>query len=93
MKDISKERKFIEAIEVVFKMGVDPKQGDQNIRGTCILPSGIGKEIKVAVIADKERQSDVMLAGADIFVTDAILKEMGEGIYSFDKLIATPEQM
>lgn len=54
LKKISKERKFREGIELIIKLNVDPTQGDQNIRGTCVLPSGTGQEIKVAVFADKE---------------------------------------
>jgi large subunit ribosomal protein L1 len=74
IKDISKERKFKEAVELILKLNVDPKQGDQNIRGTCVLPAGIGKEIRVCVFADKEREQAVKEAGADIFGTDEVLK-------------------
>lgn len=93
MKEISKERKFNESIEAIFRMSVDPKQGDQNIRGTCVLPAGTGTTIRVCVFADKDSEADVMAAGADFFGNDEILKQVAEGIINFDKLIATPEQM
>lgn len=57
------------------------------------MPAGIGKEVKVCVFADKEMKDDIMAAGADIFGTDDIIKQMAEGNIPFDKLIATPEQM
>ena len=93
MKEVSKERKFKESIEVIVRLNVDPRQGDQNIRGTCVLPSGTGKTVKVCVFADQEMQDKVMEAGADIFGTSDILKQMAEGKLEFDKLIATQEQM
>lgn len=54
LKQISKQRKFNESLELILKLNVDPTQGDQNVRGTCILPCGTGKEVKVCVFADKE---------------------------------------
>ena len=55
------------------------------------MPAGTGKEIKVCVFADKEMKDEILAAGADIFGTDEILKQMAEGNITFDKLIATPE--
>ncbi len=52
VKEVSKERKFDESVEIMVKLGVDPTRGDQNIRGTCVLPAGTGKEVKVCVFAD-----------------------------------------
>ncbi len=54
MKEISQERKFEESFEVIVKLNVDPTQGDQNVRGTCILPAGTGQEVKVCVFAAEE---------------------------------------
>lgn len=93
IKEVSKERKFKESVEAVIRLNVDPRQGDQNIRGTCILPAGTGKTIKICVFADSDMQQQVMDAGADIFGTDDLLKQLAEGKCDFDKLIATPEQM
>lgn len=91
IKELSKERKFNESVEAVFRLAVDPRQGDQNIRGTCILPAGTGKEVKICVFADKEMHDEILAAGADMVGSDEIIKQMGEGIINFDKLIATPE--
>ncbi len=60
MKEISRKRNFKESVEVIVRLGVDPKQGDQNIRGTCFLPAGTGKEVKVCVFADKEAMDEVL---------------------------------
>ena len=92
-KEVSKERKFTESMEVIVKLNVDPTQGDQNIRGTCILPSGTGKEVKVCVFAGLEFHEDLRAQGADFIGDDAILKGIEEGNIPFDKIIATPEQM
>ncbi len=93
VKEISKERKFTESVEVIVRLNVDPRQGDQNIRGTCVLPAGTGKAVRVCVFADLEMQDKVIEAGADIFGTPELLKQMAEGKIEFDKLIATQEQM
>jgi large subunit ribosomal protein L1 len=80
-------------VEAIIRLNVDPRQGDQNIRGTCVLPAGTGKTIKVCVFADAEMQDKVMEAGADIFGTTDLIKQLAEGKIEFDKLIATSEQM
>ena len=54
VKSSSKERKFPESLELILQLNVDPTQGDQNVRGTCVLPAGTGQTIRVAVFADKE---------------------------------------
>jgi large subunit ribosomal protein L1 len=91
VKEISKERKFNESVEAIVRLNVDPRQGDQNIRGTCVLPAGTGKTIRVCVFADLEMQDKVLEAGADTFGTPELLKQMAEGKIEFDKLIATQE--
>ena len=80
-------------MEAIIRLNVDPRQGDQNIRGTCVLPAGTGKTIKVCVFADADMQDKVMEAGADIFGTTDLIKQLAEGKIEFDKLIATSEQM
>lgn len=89
VKEISKERKFKESVEAIIRLNVDPRQGDQNIRGTCVLPAGTGKAVRVCVFADADMQDKVMEAGADVFGTTDLIKAMGEGKIEFDKLIAT----
>ena len=54
LKEVSKERKFKESIEAIVRLNVDPRQGDQNIRGTCVLPAGTGKTVRVCVFADQD---------------------------------------
>jgi large subunit ribosomal protein L1 len=92
-KEIARERKFKESVDVVFRLNVDPKQGDQNIRGTCVLPSGLGKEVKVAVFVDKDREAEVKEIGADFAGTEDIIKQITDGNILFDKLITTPDMM
>jgi large subunit ribosomal protein L1 len=93
VKEVSKERGFKESVEAIIRLSVDPRQGDQNIRGTCVLPAGTGKQVRVCVFADSEMKDQVMEAGADVFGTDDLLKQMADGKLEFDKLIATQEQM
>ena len=76
-----------------MKLNVDPTQGDQNVRGTCVLPQGTGQEIKVAVFADKEFHEQLRALGTDIIGDDELLKTITEGEIKFDKIIATPEHM
>lgn len=92
-KEISAQRKFNESFEVIIKLNVDPTQGDQNIRGTCMLPAGTGKDVKVCVFADKEFNDKLVEAKADIIGDDHILKQIAEGTIEFDKIIATPDHM
>ena len=70
MKEFSKERKFTESVEAIIKLNVDPTRGDQNIRGTCLLPAGTGKNVRVCVIADSIYHKDLIAAGADIIGND-----------------------
>ena len=72
-------------------MNVDPKYFDQNVRGTCILPAGTGKEVKVCVFSGNEFHEDVKTAGADVIGDDQVLADISEGKTEFDKIIATPE--
>ena len=89
VKEFSKERQFDESVDVVVKLNVDPTRGDQNIRGTCILPNGTGKEIRVCVFADKEFHNDLKEAGADIIGSEQIISEIAEGNINFDKILCT----
>lgn len=86
---MSKERKFDESVELIVKLGVDPTKGDQMIRGTCILPSGTGKEIKVCVFADGEFHNDLRAVGADVIGNDQTLLDIANGKIDYDKIICT----
>ena len=85
--------KFDETIDIAMNLGVDPRQSDQMVRGRVALPSGTGKDIKVAVFAKNEKFKDATEAGAE-FVGEADLAEKIEtGKIDFDRVIATPDLM
>ncbi len=85
--------KFDESLEVVFKLGVDPRHSDQLIRGVTNLPSGTGKDVRVAVICKDEKQSEAKNAGADQVGSDEIIQNIKSGKIDFDVCIATPDMM
>lgn len=70
IKEFSKDRKFIESVEAIVKLNVDPTKGDQMIRGTCVLPAGTGKEVRVCVFADGEFHEQLKEIGADVIGDD-----------------------
>lgn len=74
-------------------MNVNPTKSDQNIRGTCILPSGLGNVIKICAFASEEFHSQIKEIGIEQIGSDAVLKEISEGKVTFDKIIATQDQM
>lgn len=86
--------KFDETVDLTLRLGVDPKHADQMVRGTVVLPHGLGKTKKVAVIASGERVREAEAAGAD-FVggEDMVERIQKEGWTDFDALIATPDMM
>src|ERR1700694_1219563 len=86
--------KFDETVEVHMRLGVDPKHADQMVRGTVVLPNGLGKSKKVLVIASGDKQREAEAAGADIVGGDEIVARIqGEGWTDFDAVIATPDMM
>jgi large subunit ribosomal protein L1 len=86
--------KFNETVEVAFKLGVDPKQSDQMVRGTVPLPHGSGKTVKVLVFArDGEAAAAARAAGAEFVGYEEMIKKCVEGWTDFDVAIATPEAM
>lgn len=85
--------KFDSTIELHLNLGVDPRQADQMIRGTLSLPSGTGKELKVAVIAPADKQEAAKKAGADLVGDADLLAKIEKGQIGFDVLIATPDMM
>lgn len=85
--------KFDATVELHVRLGVDPRHADQNIRDNLVLPSGTGKKIRVAVLADVDDAAAATKAGADIAGLDDLLKDLDKGQINFDTLIATPSQM
>ncbi|MBL6785715.1 MAG: 50S ribosomal protein L1 [Rickettsiales bacterium] len=85
--------KFDETVEVKFKLNVDPKHADQNIRQSLVLPAGLGKTFKVAVVASGDKVEDAKNAGADFYGSDDLVTEISSGFLDFDCCISTPDMM
>ncbi|OGR83746.1 MAG: 50S ribosomal protein L1 [Elusimicrobia bacterium RIFCSPLOWO2_01_FULL_54_10] len=92
VKDAAKA-KFDETIELHVKLGIDPKQTDQTVRGTVVLPAGTGKTKKIAVVAKGEKLKEAETAGADFFGDADIIEKMQKGWMDFDVIVATPDAM
>jgi len=88
-----KSAKFDETVELVLKLGVDPRHADQMIRGSVVLPNGTGKDIKVAVFAKDKKAEEAKEAGADIVGFEDLAEDIKNGNINFDILIATPDMM
>ena len=91
-KDLS-SAKFDETIELAVRLGVDPRKADQIVRGTVALPSGTGKDVRVAVFATGEAAAEARAAGADLVGADDLAAEVEKGMLDFDIAIATPDLM
>src|SRR5690349_9279717 len=86
--------KFDESIEVAVQLGVDPRQADQNVRGTVVLPHGTGKSVRVLVFAKGEKAREAQEAGADHVGAEDIVKKIQDDQWlEFDVAIATPDMM
>ena len=85
--------KFDQSVTITFRMGVDPRQSDQMVRGTCPLPNGSGKDVKVLVFAEGDAATQAKNAGADHVGFEALIKEVQGGMMDFDAVIATPAAM
>ena len=92
VKDRAKA-KFDETIEVAMNLGVDPRHADQMVRGTVVLPHGLGKSKRVLVIAGAEKQKEAQDAGADITGGDDVVEKILGGWMDFDAVVATPDMM
>jgi len=85
--------KFDETVDMAIRLGVDPRQADQNIRGTVALPHGMGKTIRILAFAKGEKEREAQEAGADFVGSDELIKKISEGWLDFDKAVATPDMM
>ncbi len=85
--------KFDETIEVSLRLGVDPKHADQMVRGTVVLPHGLGKSKKVLAIAGGEKQKEAQEAGADIVGGEELVEKIQGGFMDFEAVVATPDMM
>ena len=85
--------KFDQTVTLSFRMGVDPKQSDQMVRGSCPLPNGSGKDVRVLVFAEGEAATEAKNAGADLVGFESLVKEVQDGMMDFDAVIATPAAM
>ena len=84
---------FDESVEIAVNLGVDPRHADQNVRGVCALPSGTGRDIRVAVIAKDAKAAEATAAGADIVGAEDLVERIQGGFLDFDRVIATPDMM
>jgi large subunit ribosomal protein L1 len=85
--------KFDETVELAFRLGVDPKHADQMVRGTVVLPHGLGRTKKVLAIAGGEKQKEALEAGADIVAGEEIVEKIQGGFIDFEAVVATPDMM
>lgn len=92
LKEVSKA-KFDETVEVAFRLGVDPKKADENIRGAVVLPHGTGKTQRVLVFAKGEKAKEAEDAGADYIGDADVIAKINDGWFDFDVVVATPDMM
>lgn len=85
--------KFDETVDVAVRLGVDPRHADQMVRGTVVLPHGVGKTVRVLVFAKGEKEKEALDAGADYAGSDDYVEQIQKGWLEFDKTIATPDMM
>jgi large subunit ribosomal protein L1 len=89
----TRRAKFDETVEMAVRLGVDPRQADQNVRGTVSLPHGIGKTVRVLAFAKGEKEKEAQEAGADHVGAEDLIKKISDGWFDFDKTVATPDMM
>ena len=85
--------KFDETVEVHFRLGLNVRHADEQLRGTLMLPNGSGKEVRIAVFAEGDKAREAEQAGADVIGSADLAKRIEEGFTEFDVAIATPDQM
>src|SRR4030067_1955017 len=85
--------KFDETVDLAVNLGVDPKQADQMVRGTVVLPHGTGKKVRGLVFAKGVKEKEALDAGADYAGADEVIEKISKGWLDFDKAVATPDMM
>ena len=85
--------KFNETIDICMNLNIDPKNGEQNVRGKIQLPKSLGKKVKVCVFASDDKQQEAKDAGADIVGADELIEKVEGGFTDFDRCISTPDMM
>jgi large subunit ribosomal protein L1 len=89
----AKFAKFDESVDLAISLGVDPKQSDQMVRGSVILPHGTGRTVRILVFAKGEKEKEATLAGADYAGMDDLIEKINGGWLDFDVVVATPDTM
>ncbi len=85
--------KFDETVDAAIRLGVNPAHADQMVRGSVVLPNGLGKSVRVLVFAKGEKEKEAVDAGADIIGTDDVVERIKNGWLEFDRVVATPDMM
>jgi len=85
--------KFDETVDVAVRLGIDPKQSEQMVRGTVVLPNGTGKKVRVLVFAKGEKEKEAKDAGADFVGGEDLVDKISKGWLDFDAIVATPDMM
>ncbi len=85
--------KFDETVEAAVRLGVNPAHADQMVRGSVVLPNGLGKTVRVLVFAKGDKEKEALEAGADLVGSDEIIEKIKGGWLEFDRVIATPDMM
>jgi len=93
MLQSSQKTKFDESIDLAINLGIDPKQSDENVRGSAVLPNGTGKSLRIAVFAEGDEVEEAKQAGADIVGMDDLAEDIKKGNIEFEMIIATPSSM
>lgn len=85
--------KFDETVDAAVRLGVNPAHADQMVRGSVVLPNGLGKTVKVLVFAKGEKEKEALDAGADLVGNDEVIEKIKGGWFEFDRVVATPDMM
>jgi len=84
---------YDETVDVSIRLGIDPKQSDQQVRGAVVLPNGLGKKVRVLAMVKPDKEAEATEAGADLIGTDEIIEKIKGGWFDFEAVVATPDMM